>query len=186
MSTDPFIGEIKIFGFNFAPIGHLNCNGQIMSIREYTALYALLGTFYGGDGTTTFALPDLRGRTAINQGELLINATNYRVDARGGVTEVTLLTPNIPAHAHALANAQVQLNVNNGIADETLPQGNHLGSTDTPIYSGNGGTAGAFLAGGKLSGTTDPTGANIPLNIQNPYLTVNFCIATEGLFPTRS
>jgi microcystin-dependent protein len=185
MSTEPYIGEIKIFGFDFAPEGHLNCNGQQMLISQYTALYALLGTTYGGDGINTFSLPDLRGRAAINQGESP-TLPFYPIGARSGTNVVTLSNLNMPAHKHTLNNAQVQLNVSSGTADEASPQGNFLAMPASAIYSESGGTPGVFLGGTHMNGKTDIVGSNIPINITNPYLTVNFCIVIDGLFPPRS
>lgn len=101
MSTEPFIGEIKIFGFNFAPPNYQLCNGQIVSISQNTALFSLLGTTYGGNGQTTFALPDLRGRMPIGQGQGP-GLPDYMMGEVSGTTNTTLTTANLPAHTHTL------------------------------------------------------------------------------------
>lgn len=184
MSTEPFIGEIKLFGFNFAPKGYSSCNGQLLNIASNTALYSLIGTTYGGNGVQTFALPDLRGRIPINQGQGP-GLPNYLMGQAAGTTEVTLNNGNLPAHIHTLNAAQVQINANSGSADESSPQGNHLAMPASPIYSESGGTAGVFLGGARMSGTTDISGGNLPVNILNPYLVVNYSIAIYGIFPSR-
>uniref|UniRef100_UPI00404AD3C7 phage tail protein n=1 Tax=Flavobacterium sp. TaxID=239 RepID=UPI00404AD3C7 len=186
MSTDPFIGEIKIFGFDFAPRGYQFCAGQLLPIAQNTALFSLIGVRYGGNGTTTFSLPDLRGRVPINQGQSQIAPTNYLIGHSGGTAQVTLTGNNLPAHSHTLNAAQVKLNANEYAGDETIPNGNYLAAATDSIYSGNGGTAGVFINGLQILGTTDNTGANIPINIQNPYLVLNYSIAITGIFPTRS
>ena len=184
MSYDPFIGEIKIFGFNFAPQNYFSCSGQILSIRQYTALFSLLGTTYGGDGVNTFALPDLRGRTPINQGQGP-GLSAFIMGQRAGNTTTSLSTMNLPAHIHSLNNTKVTLNANDGTADEQSPSGNHFANAANAIYTGNGGTPGANIAGIQVSGTTDVTGQGIPFDIQNPYLVVNYSIAINGIFPSR-
>jgi len=184
MSTEPFIGEIKIFGFDFAPRGYSSCAGQLLPIASYTALFSLLGTTYGGNGVQTFALPDLRGRMPINQGQGP-GLPFYPMGQYSGNTQVTLTNANLPAHIHTLNSALAQINVDSGTADELNPGGNHLAATNSPIYSGNGGSPNAFLAGGRVGGTTDITGSNIPVNISNPFLVVNYSIATVGIFPSR-
>lgn len=184
MSTEPFLGEIKIFAFDFSPRGHLPCDGRVMSISQNTALFALLGTIYGGNGVTTFNLPDLRGRVAVNQGQTP-GMDNYTIGESAGSPTVTLMSNNLPPHVHTLNNTRVTLNANDGTADEQSPSGNHFANAAEAIYTGNGGTAGANIQGLQLSGTTDSTGSNAPLNIQNPYLVVNYSIATMGIFPSR-
>ncbi len=184
MSTEPFIGEIKIFGFNFAPQGYQTCYGQIMSIAQNTALFSLLGTTYGGDGQTTFALPDLRGRVPNGQGSGP-GLPNYAMGEVGGTTNTTLTTSNIPAHIHTLNAVTVKTKASTANADETSPDGNYLANTSTASYSGDGATDNVFTGGTVVSGTTDPTGSNTPIGILNPYLTMNYSIAINGIFPSR-
>ncbi len=185
MSTEPFIGEIKIFGFNFSPQSYQLCSGQIMSIAQNTALFSLLGTTYGGNGQTTFALPDLRGRMPIGQGQGP-GLPNYVMGQLSGTTSVTLLTANIPAHVHTLNAMQVKLQASNDNADELSPDGNFPATSSNAAYSGNGATPNTFTGGTQITGTTDITGSNIPVSIMNPYLTINYSIAIYGIFPSRN
>ncbi|KIX22243.1 tail protein [Flavobacterium sp. 316] len=185
MSTEPFIGEIKIFGFYFPPRGYMTCQGQILSIAQNTALFSLIGTTYGGNGQTTFALPDLQGRMPIGQGQGP-GLPNYNIGQKSGNTTVTLLSTNLPAHIHTLNNVHVLLKASSGNADEISPDGNFPATTNNPIYSGNGASPGVFTGGTQVTGSTDPTGSNIPLSIMNPYLTINYSIATVGIFPSRN
>lgn len=185
MSTEPFIGEIKILSFNFPPQSYQLCSGQIMSIAQNTALFSLLGTTYGGNGQTTFALPDLRGRIPVGQGQGP-GLTNYVIGQIGGTTSVSILTSNLPAHVHTLNAMQVKLQANNGNADELSPQGNFPATSSNAAYSGNGASPNTFTGGTQITGTTDMTGSNLPLSIINPYLTINYSIAINGIFPSRN
>lgn len=185
MSTEPFIGEIKILGFDFAPQGYQTCSGQIMSIAQNTALFSLLGTIYGGNGVQTFGLPDLRGRVPIGQGTGP-GLPSYSMGQIGGTTSVTLNTSNIPAHVHTLNAVVVKLKASSANADETGPDGNFPANTAGASYSGNGATPNVFTGGTTVSGTTDLTGSNAPFGILNPYLTINYSIAINGIFPSRN
>jgi microcystin-dependent protein len=185
MSTEPFIGEIKIFGFNFAPRGYQTCQGQILSIAQNTALFSLIGTTYGGNGQTTFALPNLQGRVPIGQGQGP-GLPNYVIGEAAGTPNVTLLTSNIPSHIHTLSNVSVKIKASSGNADESVPEGNFPATTINPTYSGNGATPNVFTGGTTVSGTTDITGGSLPLSIMNPYLVMNYSIATQGIFPSRN
>ncbi|WP_163407490.1 phage tail protein [Flavobacterium ajazii] len=185
MSTEPFIGEIKILGFNFAPRGYATCQGQIISIAQNTALFALLGTNYGGNGQTTFGLPDLQGRVPIGQGQGG-GLPNYTIGETSGATTATLLLSNLPQHIHTLNNVSVKIQASSANADESVPEGNFPATTTTPSFSGNGATQNVFTGGTTVSGTTDATGGNSPFSILNPYLTINYSIATEGIFPSRN
>ena len=129
-------------------------------------------------------MPDLRGRAAINQGQFQGQAF-YDMGDKSGATSITLSSQNLPAHNHTLHAAQVKLNANEFSGDETSPNGNYLAAANSNIYSGNGGTPNVFIEGAQLSGTTDSAGGGAPFYIQNPYLVVNFCIASEGIFPPR-
>lgn len=185
MSTEPFIGEIKIFGFNFAPRGYMLCAGQIISIAQNTALFSLIGTIYGGNGQTTFALPDLQGRMPIGQGSGP-GLPSYTIGERSGHTTVTLISTNLPAHIHTLVSAQVKLQANSGNADELSPDGNFPATASNAVYSGSGPSAGVYTGGAQITGSTDPTGSNYPFDIMNPYLAINYSIAIVGIFPSRN
>ena len=172
MSSEPFIGQIKIFGFNFAPRGHALCNGQILQISQNTALFALLGTTYGGNGQTTFALPNLQGRIPVNQGQGP-GLPGYTLGQQAGEENHTLTINEMPAHNHlAVANS--------GNADQTYPAG---------MVWANGGSAAGFnsTAGNTMSPQSlAAAGAGQGHNNMSPYLVVNYCIALEGIFPSRN
>lgn len=185
MSTEPFIGEIKIFGFQFSVLGYDYCNGQLYSIAENTALFSLLGTSYGGDGQVTFALPDLQGRVPIGQGQGP-GLPYFSIGEQAGSETVTLLTSNLPAHIHTVNAARVQLPVNNLIADIGEPASAYFGKNDAnQVYAENP-TPGTAMAPLNISGSTDPNGSNAPVPIMNPYLVINYNIAIEGIYPSRN
>lgn len=185
MSTEPFIGEVKIFGFDFPPRGYLNCNGQILSIAQNTALFALLGTIYGGNGVQTFALPNLQGRMPIGQGQGA-GLPPYNMGQTAGSTNISILQTNMPAHAHTLNAATVQLKASTANADETSPDGNYPANTTGSTYSGNGPSSNTFTGGTVISGSTDIAGSGLPVAIMNPYLVINYSIAIQGIFPSRN
>lgn len=185
MSYEPFVGEIKIFGFNFPPVGHLFCAGQLLQISQYNVLFALIGTTYGGNGQTTFALPDLQGRVPIGQGQGA-GLPNYSLGQKGGSTSVSITNTNLPAHTHTLNNVSVKQQASTVTADERNASGNFPSNTGINIYSGSGATPNTFTGGAVVSGTTDMTGSNFPVEIMNPYLVINYSIAAEGIFPSRN
>ncbi|MDO7172888.1 phage tail protein [Mariniflexile sp. AS56] len=171
---EPFIGQIQAFGFNFAPRGWAQCNGQLLAIAQYQALFSLLGTTYGGDGRTTFALPDLRGRNMINHGTGP-GLSNINLGQKGGNENTTLTTQNLPAHTHP-----VSIPVNTAIGAESNPAGQHIASHANAFSEAS--TSGQNLA----PVTTGNTGGAIPFSNRSPYLGINICIAVEGIFPSRS
>jgi microcystin-dependent protein len=185
MSTEPFIGEIKILGFQFAPIGYQTCSGQMIPISQNTALFSLLGTYYGGNGQTTFALPDLQGRVPIGQGNGP-GLPGYVLGENAGTPSVTILPSNMPAHVHGLNTVSAKLNASSANADESSPEGNYPAVGSSAVYSGNGATPGIYTGGVQISGTTDASGQGMPIDIMNPYLVVNYSIATQGIFPSRN
>jgi microcystin-dependent protein len=171
--TDQFVAEIRIGGFNFAPLGWALCNGQLMPITQNTALFSLLGTAYGGNGQSTFGLPDLQGSVAVGPGQGP-GLSSYDLGQSGGVQFVTLLESEMPAHAH-----QVRANI--GLA--TLGTGN-ANSSFARSVGGNaykGGAANTNLAFQSLA----PAGGSLPHNNMMPFLTMNFYIALQGTFPAR-
>ena len=184
MSTEPFIGEIKIFGFNFAPVGHMFCNGQILSIASYNALFALIGTTYGGNGVSTFALPDLRGRMPISQGQGA-GLPDFSMGEMGGSTSATLVTANLPAHIHGAQGLNIKIPVSTIGGDTDSPRGAFLANNGSEVFSSEA-SAGAYYGPLISSGQTSPTGSNIPVQIANPYLVLNYSIAVEGIFPSRN
>ena len=182
MSTEPFIGEVKLFGFNFAPKGYATCQGQILSIASNTALFSLLGTTYGGNGQTTFALPDLQGRVPIGQGQGP-GLPNYSMGEVSGTVSTSLLTSNIPPHVHTLNSVRVQIRATADVATEQSPQSNYPASTTAANYSDTPGTN-VYTGGAVVTGTTDITGGGLPFSILNPYLCMNYSIALQGIFPS--
>lgn len=172
--ADPFVAEIRIFPFNFAPKGWAWCDGQLLPLSQNTALFSLLGTTYGGNGKSNFALPDLQGRAPMHPGQGP-GLSLHDLGETGGSETVTLLESEIPAHSHALG-AQ-----NNPLSSVATPAGNTL----TRPASGNLYTAvntPVSMAGEAIS----PAGGDQPHNNMQPYLTFYFNIALQGVFPPRS
>ena len=184
MSTEPFIGEVKLFGFNFAPKGYSTCQGQILSIAQNTALFSLLGTTYGGNGTTTFALPDLQGRMPIGQGQGP-GLPFYSMGELAGTTSTTLLTSNMPPHIHTMNSVKVQIKASSATATEQSADGTYPATTVAAAYSENP-TANVYSGGAQITGTSDVTGGGQAFNIMNPYLCMNYSIAIYGIFPSRN
>lgn len=186
---DEFLGTIKIFGFNFAPRGWAMCWGQLMSISQYSALFALLGTTYGGNGQTTFALPDLRGRVALGAGQGP-GLSSYAIGEIGGVENTTLTIQELPAHNHvATATTTAIMTAENAEATAQNPANKCLAS-GTRIYAEADPAQNRQMAPSCINATTTVTIANAgggqPVNIRQPYLAVNYCIALEGVFPSRN
>ena len=175
---EPFIGQLCLFGFNFVPTGWAACNGQLLSIAQNSALFALLGTTYGGDGRVTFGLPDLRGRVPLNQGQGP-GLSNYTIGQVGGSETSTLTVNNLPAHNHTI-------NANSNAGTATSPQGAILAgaaiSSLPPAGPYTTGAANTALAASAVGNT----GGGQPINNLSPYLVLNWCIATQGIFPSRS
>ena len=171
--ADPFVAEIRIFGFNFAPTGWASCNGQLMPISQNTALFSLLGTTYGGDGKSTFALPDLAGRAPMHTGQGQGLSERFEGE-EGGEGSVTLLQSEIPLHSHSL-------NASFDTATEVSPnlQFPAVGSAISMYDANNAPTT--PLAPNALA----PGGGSLPHNNYMPSLTLMFCIALQGVFPPR-
>ena len=173
--SDPFVAEIRMFGFSFAPKGWAFCDGQLLPISQNTALFSLLGTYYGGDGKSTFALPDLQGATALNQGQAK-GGSEYFLGQASGTDDVTLLTSEIPVHTHTLnAHTPDQADLLTPTANSALAKSNPGFGYD---LSASGITNMSFQA-------LQPAGGSLPHNNMMPFLTVNFCIAMQGVFPAR-
>lgn len=177
---DAYVGEIRAVGFNFAPVNWAMCQGQIMQIRSNTALFAILGTMYGGNGTTTFALPNLCGRAIINAGQGP-GLSTYPQGAAVGSESVTLDLMQTPAHIHTITGT---LPVFNGNADSANPSKNFLANTPINQYGEAAGTG--TMAQGIIKGTSGPSGGGQAHNNMMPYLTMNYIICLNGIFPPRS
>jgi len=179
---EPFIGQIQLFGFNFAPRGWASCDGQLLPISQNTALFSLLGTTYGGDGRTTFALPDLRGRVAIGDGAGP-GLTNIRTGEKLGANANTLNVNQLPHHTHSMATGTVNIPVSEDDADQDEASGKYL-ANGTFYHNAPGGTYGSGPL--PLTGNTSAVGANQQINNMQPSLGLNYCIALVGIFPSRS
>lgn len=173
--SEPFVAEIRMFAGNFAPRGWALCNGQLMAISQNTALFSLLGTYYGGDGKTTFALPNFQGTAPMNQGDGP-GLTPRSLGETGGEPGVTLLTTEMPAHAHG-ANCDGSGVGNAGPGPTTTWSGTLRGLP--PAYSSNA----ANVSMSPLA--IGFTGGGQPHNNMSPYLAVTFLIALQGIFPPR-
>jgi microcystin-dependent protein len=170
---DPFIGQIQPFGFNFAPRGWSKCDGQLLAISQNTALFSLLGTTFGGDGRTTFALPDLRSRSIVHIGAGP-GLDTVTWGERGGAIQHTITTAQMPQHNHAVSVA-----VNTGLGSEPDSKG--------IIASHETGFAEDPTAGATLDGLTETNqGGSQSFNIRNPFLGINVCIAMFGIYPSRN
>jgi microcystin-dependent protein len=172
--ANPFLAEIRIFPFNFPPRGWAFCDGQVMSISQNTALFSLLGTTYGGDGKSNFALPNMQGNAPMHPGQGP-GLSLHDLGETGGSDTVTLLESEIPAHTHSL-NAS-----------------NSQGTDQSPLnemFAGGVGGISLYAAPASITQLADvtlaPAGGDQPHNNMMPYLTLNFCIALQGVFPPRS
>lgn len=168
--SDPFVAEIRIVAFNFAPTGWAQCYGQLMPISQNTALFSLLGTTYGGDGKSTFALPDFQGSAPMQQGQgpgLSVRS----LGETGGETAVTLLTTEMAAHSHQAAGL-------GAAANTPTPSGALWAQTRGNLYAGSANTT-------MSPQSTTVTGGSQPHNNMSPYLVLNFIIALQGVYPPR-
>jgi microcystin-dependent protein len=175
--ANPFVAEIRIFAGNFAPTGWALCNGQLMPISQNTALFSLLGTTYGGDGKSNFALPNLQGSAPLQAGQGA-GLSLRDLGQTGGETAVTLDSTNLISHSHTLSGKNLNGDQNSP-ANHTLAQAK-VGRTPVPMYSATAGSGPAMS-----SQALAPTGGQAHNNMP-PYLTLNFIIALQGVFPARS
>lgn len=167
-----FIGQLMVFGGNFCPREWAYADGSLIAISSNTALFSLYGTTYGGDGRTTFGLPDLRGRFAINMGSGP-GLTTHRLGARGGLEDVTLLVNNLPSHSHSVNSVNLE-------GDRARPGSELMASGSELFY--HDGPANATMDSGMLG----MTGNNIAFSTQSPYLAMSICVAMYGIYPSRS
>ena len=174
--SDQFVAEIRIFPFNFPPTGWAFCDGQLMPISQNTALFSLLGTVYGGDGKSTFALPNMQGNVPMQPGQG--QGLSLRdLGEMSGVESITLLTSEMPFHNHAIATHNLDFSdTQNPSVDASLGKSNQGNAYQTVVN--------ANLTQLAVQALT-PTGGGLPHNNMQPYLTLNFCIALQGIFPQR-
>ncbi len=210
-SSDPYLGEISYVAFNYAPRGWAKCDGQLLAISNYTALFSLLGTTYGGDGRTTFALPDMRGRAPLHQGNSP-GYSSYRMGQKGGQESATLGINQLPSHSHAStatslststvatgATATSTLKAYNGNASLTTASGSSLATTGRNVYNSvapnvnmHAGSVVTTIDGLTINTNTNTTvainntGGSQSFSIMQPYTTLNCIIALEGIFPPRN
>jgi microcystin-dependent protein len=172
--SDPYIGEIRMFGGNFAPQGWAMCQGQIMPISQNDALFNLIGTAFGGDGQETFGLPDLQGRAPMHQGQGPGITQNYILGENAGVESVTLTTQQIPIHNHAFLVSSV-------IGTQTNPTNNYMAAplTGKAYYAANPDKS-------MYNQILSPVGGNQPHNNMQPYLVVSFIISLYGIYPNQN
>jgi microcystin-dependent protein len=193
---DELIAIIKIFGGNFAPRSWAMCNGQILAISQNTALFSLLGTTYGGNGQTTFALPDLRGRVPVGMGTGP-GLSKYELAQVGGTETATLTIQNLTQHTHSI-NPTTNVKVSNKVGDSSDPRGKVLaegaqigsGPNATKLkpyvaYDATDNTNTGDLAGVTNASNTEIKGGTQPFSIMQPFLGVNYIICTEGIYPSR-
>jgi len=171
---DEFLGTIRSFPYNFVPRQWMACNGALLSVQQYQALFALLGTYYGGNGSTTFALPDLRGRVAISSGQAP-GRSNFVIGQVGGVNSVLLNTTHLPQHTHTLV-------VSSAPANSVPVAGCLMAATTALQYAPFSGNILSPMAAGAV-GTT-PVAQSV--NITQPSLGLNYCICVSGIFPSRN
>jgi microcystin-dependent protein len=171
--SEPFLSEIRMFSFGFPPKGWALCNGQTLPINQNAALFSLIGTFYGGNGTSTFQLPNLQGCVPLHLGTNPGNGNNYVIGQQAGESNVTLTPNQLPAHIH-------NVNANTG-ADANVPSAS--------VVPGGGGVSAYGTAPGSATmnnGIVGPAGGSQPHPNVQPYQVVNFCIALQGIFPSRN
>jgi microcystin-dependent protein len=173
--SDQFVGELRCFGFNFAPQGWALCNGATLSIPQNDALFALLGTTYGGNGTTTFQLPNLQSRVPVHQGTDR-NGTSYVIGENNGQENVTLLVAEIPVHSHAIAAT-----TNTAVLKRPINGTRYAASSSGNTFYAIPGSLTAIAPS-----TISATGGSLPHPNIQPYLTLNWCIALTGTFPSRN
>ncbi|HKJ79893.1 MAG TPA: tail fiber protein [Prolixibacteraceae bacterium] len=170
--SEPFLAEIRIVGFNFAPRGWAFCDGQILPINQNQSLFSLLGTTYGGDGRTTFALPDLRGRTPVHEGSS--NPSTFSLGQKGGEETHTLLVNEMPLHSHSVQikddDGTNSPQANNSIANSKFETRYTNGTADKDMHTSS----------------VQPKGGGQAHNNMQPTLVLNYCIALQGLFPSRN
>lgn len=170
--ADQFLGEIRIFPFNFPPKGWTFCEGQLMPISQNTALFSLLGTTYGGDGKVSFALPNLQGSAPMHPGQGP-GLSLHSLGESGGSSNITLLESEIPSHSHSF-------NVSDKVSESSEPMANSLAVADFGVYNSN---TNSLKQLNEASLT--PVGGSLPHNNMMPYLAFNFCIAVHGIYPQR-
>lgn len=188
-AQDMWLGQIVMGGWNFCPRTTLPAAGQLLPISSNSALFSLLGCTYGGDCRTTFALPDLRGRAPIGVGQGL-GLSSYPLGAQVGQEQVTLNVTQMPSHSHVITNqVTAQLNGSDGAVNSATINGSALANQAAPHYAGRGAIDQAFEAGSvavSVTSTAQNNGGNLSHENRGPRLTLQYCVVTQGIFPSRS
>lgn len=182
--AEPFLGEIMLTGYTFCPRGWADAAGQLLPISSNTALFSLYGTTYGGDGRTTFALPDLRGRVAVSLGQGP-GLSNYPLGQRGGTETTTLSTAQLPPHTHPVTGQVMALS---STGSSPAPAGNYPAVNPATAAYGPlpGGGSTVAMGANSVTGTAGPSGSGQPVGIVQPYVTLRYCVALQGIFPSRN
>ena len=171
---EPFLGQVAFVPYNFVPKGWASCNGQLLPINQNQALYSLLGTTYGGNGTTNFALPDMRGRAIVHEGQMNGSSNFYQMGQTGGAESVTLITTQMPAHTHVIAAVT-------GDGNQSSPTNNLPANTKVLDKEYSDAAADTTMKPTMVH----PTGGNQPHENRSPFLTLKCIIATQGVYPSR-
>ncbi len=182
VASEPFLAEIRIFAGNFAPSGFAKCDGQLLPISQNTAVFSLIGTIYGGDGETTFALPDLRGRVPVHQGSGP-GLQPIQLGQRGGANNHVLTIPQMPVHTHS-AIGTVQASGGTGNTSDPT-DARHAKKNRTNIYD-TGAAANVVMKAGNVAVTIGNTGGGQSFGLMQPFLGLNYIIALQGIFPSES
>jgi microcystin-dependent protein len=193
MAAEPFVGQIQAFGFQFTPMYWLPCDGRALPISQYDVLFTLIGTTYGGDGVTTFNIPDLRGRVALHMGQGQ-GLSARPIGSMSGHESITLTTAQMPSHTHILTatGGEYKVSSQNGVSPTPSTTNNVIGAafdvsaTATNNAYNNQMPDILLNTGASSSATVSVAGGNQPFENMEPYLAINYCIATEGIFPQRS
>lgn len=188
---EPFIGQVQIFGFSFPPRGWAACNGNLLAISQYSAVFSLLGTVYGGNGQNTFGLPNLCSRIPVGVGANTLGLQQTALGQVGGTQTHTLLSTEMPTHTHTV-DVAVHVNASTNTDGTTAPAAGSYFASLTGVSKGGlySSSAGTTVQLGSNAATATATcgtaGGNQAFNILNPYLGMNYCIALEGIFPSRN
>jgi microcystin-dependent protein len=177
--AEPFLGQISVFGFEFAPVNWQQCKGQILSVSQFSALFSLLGTRFGGNGTTNFGLPNMQGNVGIGQGQLP-GGSNYNLGETGGASSIALSRPQGPTHGHSLMATVTT-------ADKKGPAGNVLAKPEVPVQTKSivGKLYNANPLDTTLNAPISTIGNGMPHDNLQPFLVLNYCICTVGIVPPR-
>lgn len=194
MAMEPFIGQIQPFGFSFNPVNWVPCDGRLLSISEYEALYTLIGTTYGGDGVSNFAVPDLRGRVPIHQGQGL-GLSNKVIGQKAGHETLTITQAQMPTHSHVLSiqsGGNFMISNTQGMSPTPSDTYNVIGAASDPngsltnnVYNNSAPNVPLNTAS-SYSYNVSVTGMGQSIENMEPYLTINYCICTNGIFPTQN